>query len=267
MHIPQLACLGKNLCLHINYSIINLYTFVAEVLLLNATNLTISDIVSKTYFLTKTNVVSFPAADMLVLINNAYDRVVSIVKSCDNRWQWDDSNNTDLAIATTSLVSGQQDYALSVTHLDITRVELKDSSGNWYLLQPIDQNDVKQSLSQLSTVTGIPRQYDKLGASVFLYPPPNYSQTASLKVYYQRGPASFTSAEVTTGTKAPGFNSLYHDLIPLWASYDYALTNGLPNANQFMVEIQRKEDALTTDYNMRSKDEQKFIKTVRRSSR
>lgn len=229
--------------------------------------MTISDIVSKTYFLSKTNATSFQAADMLILINNAYERVVSLILSCDNRWQYDDSNNTDLPIATTSLVANQQDYALATTHLEISRVELKNQAGNWSLLQPFDASDVKESLNYVGGISGIPIAYDKLGSSIFLYPPPSYSQAASLKIYFQRGPASFTSGEVTTGTKLPGFNSLYHDLIPLWAAYDYALANGLPNANQLMVEIQRKEEALQNDYNMRSKDEQKFIRPVLRSSR
>lgn len=238
--------------------------------------MTITDIVSKIYFLTKTNSASFPSADMLVLINNAYDRVASLIMQSDGRWQWDDSNQPavdqgdgtgGLPIATTALVANQQDYSFAVTHLEVTRVELKDTSGNWYLLRPFDQNDVKTSFTQLSSVAGIPREYDKLGSSIFLLPPPSYSQSASLKLWVKRPPVYFTSAEVTTGTKKPGFNALYHDLVPLWASYDYAMANGLPNANQLQVEIQRKEDALTSDYNTRSKDEQKYIKTVRRSSR
>jgi hypothetical protein len=231
--------------------------------------MTISDIVSKTYFLTKTNSSSFTAADMLILINNAYERVASLIISVDGRWQWDDTNNTDLPIATTALVANQQDYSLASTHLEITGIELKDSTGNWIPLIPIDQNDIKYNLSTTDFLkdAGIPQYYDKLGMSLFLYPKPNYSQAASLKIRYQRAPALYTSGEVTTGTKQPGFNSLYHDLIPIWVSYEYAFANGMNTANKFLEEINRKEEALKSDYQLRSKDENLSIRPVIISSR
>ena len=231
--------------------------------------MTISDIVNKIYFLTKTNSTSYPASDMLIAINNAYERVASLIIGVDGRWQWDDTNNTDLPIATTALVSGQQDYSLAVEHLEILGVELKDQNGNWIGLTPIDQNDIKfnPSITDFMEGGGIPQYYDKLGVSIFLYPVPNYSQSASLKIRYQRPPALFTSAEVTTGTKKPGFNSLYHDLIPYWVAYDYAIANGLNSANKFLEEINRKEDALRGDYQLRGKDEPLKMRVKYQSSR
>lgn len=231
--------------------------------------MTINDIVNKTYFLTKTNSSSFSAADMLILINNAYERVASLIISVDGRWQWDDTNNTDLPIATTALVANQQDYSLASTHLEITGVELKDTNGNWTPLIPIDQNDIKYNPSTTDFLkdAGLPQYYDKMGMSVFLYPKPNYSQDASLKIRFQRAPALYTSGEVTTGTKQPGFNSLYHDLIPLWVSYEYAFANGMNTANKFLEEINRKEEALKSDYQLRSKDEQLSIRPIIISSR
>lgn len=240
--------------------------------------MTISDIVTKTYFLTKTNVTSFPAADMLILMNNAYERVVSLIIGCDGRWQWDDSAQpiTDqgdgtggLPIATTALVANQQDYTLAVTHLEVIGMEVKDTNGNWTTLTPIDvkQIDHSPSATDFMKGTGIPVYYDKVGASILLYPAPNYSQAASLKIRFQREPYKFTAAQVSTGTRQPGFNSLYHDLIPLHAAYDYGVANGLPTINQIQSEIQRKEDALTSDYEMRSKDEQLRMRVVRNNPR
>ena len=235
--------------------------------------MTFSNIISKVNFLTKTNVTSFPLADLTILANNAMERVVSLIIRADNRWQWDDTTQptTDagdgtggLPIATTALVANQQDYTFATTHLEISRVEIKDTSGNWKLLQPIDQHDIKTSLTDFMKTASQPVYYDKIGASIILYPKPDYSQSASLKVWFTRPPIYFVSSDTT---KAPGFNILYHDLIPLWVSYDYAVANGLPNANQLMIEITRKEEELLNGYNDRSKDEQKIIKPVLRSSR
>lgn len=226
---------------------------------------TYANIQSKIYFLTKTNATSFPSADMIVLANNAMDRVASLIMQSDGRWQFDDTNQPSsdqgdgtggLPIATTALVSAQQNYTFAVNFLNVERVELKDEDGNWRKLQPIDQADVyDQSITDFMTGGGTPAYYDKLGNSVLLYPTPDYSQSASLKVYYSRPPIVIQSSDISSTTTKPGFNSLYHDLIALWVSYDYAVANGLPNANQLMVEITRKEEALKEDFALRSQDE------------
>lgn len=223
--------------------------------------MTISDIVNSIYIKTKTNSTSFPAADMLISINNAYDRVASLIMNSDNRWQWDDTNQTDLPIATTDLVSGQQDYSMAVSHLKILRVECAITSAGttFQKLEPYDQSDESESLTQQATQTGIPYRYDNLGVSLFLDPKPNYNCTAGLKVYFQRGPASFTSGEVTTGTKQPGFTSLYHDLIPLWVAYNYAIDNGLNSANGYLNEIMRKEKELVSDYSSRNREDRSVM--------
>ncbi len=222
--------------------------------------MTITDCINKAYFLTKTNATSFPAANMLLAINNAYNRVISIILQADGRWQWDDNNQTDFPVATAALVADQNDYQLSTTHLKILDVHLKDSGGLWRKLKPIDSSDYTETpIEQVYSTTGVPVEYDALGSSVVLYPTPNFSQSASLKIYYQRGPAEFTSDEVTTGTKVPGFSSLYHDLIPLWVAYDYALANGGQNINVLLAEIQRKEAAIVADYARRHKDERKRL--------
>lgn len=220
--------------------------------------MTISDVVSRVYFLTGTNVNSFPAADMLISINTAYNRVASLIDKNDARWQWDDLNNTDLPIATTSLVSGQQDYSLATSHLTIDRIEIKDSAGNWTELSQIDQQMLKggrkTALLAYRNVTGLPLEYDVVGASVFLYPIPNYSLASSLKIYFTRGPAEFTSAEVTAGTKSPGFNSLFHDLIPLWVAYDYLVVKIPQLATSVMNAILLKEKSIEEFYGQRDRD-------------
>lgn len=216
--------------------------------------MTIADIVSSIYAKTKTNSSSFPAADMLIDINTAYNHIVSLILGADGRWQWDDSNQTDLPVATTTITSTQADYSLATSHLQIDRVEVKNSDGTWFRLQPIDKDDYDVPLEQVFT-TGTPEFYDIVGSSVILYPTPDYTQTASLRLTFQRGPALYTSAEVSTGTKEPGFSSLYHDLIPLWVAYNYALNNSLPTANGYFNEIQRKEQQLTADYAKRNADD------------
>ncbi len=221
--------------------------------------MSLDDIRTKVHFLTSTNTSSLPDATLVVEANNALDRVISLIQQSDGRWEWDDENNTDLPIATTALVANQQDYSLAITHLQITRVEVQDNNPTptWHKLIPIDQKDAYNQSLTPTTTFGFPTYYDKLGSSIFLYgvgfaPAPNYSQSASLKVYFKRPPSYFLTSDTT---KSPGFNSLYHELIPLWIAYNYALANGKENGNGIMQQIVMKEDALRSDYAVRDKDD------------
>lgn len=220
--------------------------------------MTLADIQNKIYFLTKTNSSSYTNANMLIAINAANNRVASLILKADDRWQWDDTNQSDLPIATTSLVSGQKDYSVATTHLTIDRVEVKDASGNWIALEQIDQQSLKRgkltALTEHQETSGTPNQYDVIGSSIFLYPTPNYSQSASLKVYFTRGPSEFTSGQLTAGTASPGFNSLFHELIPLWVAYDYAVANGLNTTSAFLASIQLREKDLWDFYGLRNRD-------------
>lgn len=65
-------------------------------------------------------------------------------------------------------------------------------------------------------------------------------------------PTAFTSSDVSTGTKEPEFDSLFHDLIPLWVSYKYATENGLASAKFFYNDILLLEKELTLFYGSRN---------------
>jgi hypothetical protein len=215
------------------------------------------------YFLTSTNVNSFPKAQITVEANNALDRLAALIFSADHRWQFDDTNQTDLPIATTALVANQQDYSIITAFIEITRAEIKDSSGNWNKLMPLDQTDVyNQSLTDFMKTAGLPVYYDKIANSVFLYPKPNYSQADSLKLYFKRGPSYFIG-DGSDDTKTPGINTLFQDLIPYWIAYNFAIANGKKNAPLLKAEIDAKEDSLREHYALRDKDDRPRLQARR----
>jgi hypothetical protein len=227
--------------------------------------MTISDIVQSIYRRTKTNSATYPAPSMLIAINTAYNYVVSCINDADHTWQWEDYNQTDLPIATTALVAGQQDYTLTTSYLSIDRVEVQDTAGTWHLLKQIDQQALKAgtatALAAYQSSAGVPTEYDISGSSVFLYPIPNYNQAASLKVYFTRGPAEFTSQEVTDGTKVPGFPSLFHDMIPLHVAYDYAVVNLPRLAQGYLMQLQQMKREINDFYGLRNRDNRARITT------
>lgn len=193
-------------------------------------------------------------------INEALNRVVNLIMTSDGRWQYDDTNNTDFPIATTNLStilgSEVQDYSFDITMLRILRAEVLDNTGAWRKLTPIDQSDVYDtSLVDLLKTPGLPIYYDKQGASVFLYPKPlatAVTSTAGLKVWFQRPPSYFTISDTT---KVPGFNSMYHRLVALIASRDYAMFKQLSVAKVLSELVQQSEDSLVENYTLRNKDE------------
>src|ERR1035437_3893291 len=191
-------------------------------------------------------------------MNEALNTVVNLIMTADGRWQFDDTNNTDFPIATTNLVSTpgseQQDYAFDITMLRILKIEVLDNTGAWNKLTPIDEADVyDQSLSDFLKAPGRPIYYDKQGSSIMLYPKPLATQvtsTAGLKIWFQRPPSYFVTSDTT---KVPGFNSMYHRLVALIASRDYAMFKGLSITKALSDKVQVGEDSLVENYALRSK--------------
>ena len=203
----------------------------------------------------------YSTTDITYSINRALEHISSVIREAQGRWQWDDTNQTDFPIATTGLVTDQQDYSLDGTsHFRIERVEVKDSAGAWTKLLPIDQADVyNQSLTDLLKTSGRPQYYDKEGNSLILYPKPSYTQTASLKLYFERGPSYFSTSDTS---KTPGFNPLYHRLLSLYAAHDYAFLNVMKDLDKNLIgEIAVMESALTTSYALRDMDDRTQLKT------
>jgi len=238
---------------------------------------TFADIRNRVYFLTGTDSNSYSNANLTLATGRALERVVSLINRYDSRRQFDDSNYSDLQMATLAITSGQQQYSLSTSHLTIDRIEIKDLSGNWTRLTPLDQQDIKRGRTQAialgettpstgrsgayKATVGTPTEYDVIGISFFLFPVPDYTQTKSIRIYFTRPPLLFdyTTGQFTDSTgstaSSPGFNSLFHDLVPLWASYDYAFAFGKQNANAIFTEIIRKEQELVEFYGGINRDE------------
>jgi len=208
---------------------------------------TITNINLETRALVDADSTSYPDATLLRRVNMAYEEIVGKLIALNKNWKFDDSNYSDLPIGLGDLVSGQQDYSFASTLLMVERVEVMDSDGNYHKLKPIDEKDISEALSQYKSGGGMPEKYARRGNSIFLYP---YPLTASvtisdgLKVYFQRTADIFTSAEVTTGTKEPGFPSPYHYLLSYKSALPFALTYKKDRVTMIRQEIARMESEL-----------------------
>src|SRR5574343_851871 len=143
-------------------------------------------------FLVSQNSTSFRIEDFTRMANKAMDEITSIILGADGTWQWDDTNQTDLPIGTTNLVSSQTDYSYDNDYIVITQMDCKDPSGNWIKLKPIDEGSYDQPLDEVFG-SGTPEYYDKKGSSIFLYPTPNYNSTNGLRAHFQRKGSYFST--------------------------------------------------------------------------
>lgn len=200
-------------------------------------------------FLAISDSVSYPIAQKTRNANRAMDKVVSLIFNSDGVWEWDDSNQTDLPIATTNLVSGQYDYAFAVSHLKINRVLVKDSSGNWSTIDQFDNTEDKAVPFLVGGASGKPQAYNKMAGSIFLYPTPDYNSTGGLKIIFQRPSTYFTVADTT---KEPGFASIFHRYLSLSAAYDYCLAKKLDKLPLLKKEMTDMEQAIEVFYSNRN---------------
>ncbi len=217
-------------------------------------------IVPDTYFLlfgdSGDHTTDYPLADIARNVNRWYDKVVTKILQADYRWEWDDTNKTDLPIANIDLVANQEDYGITAaTFLKVSRVDCKDSAGNGINLQQFFHTQLKgTALSEYQKTAGIPRFYRLQASSIFLYPKPDYAYTKGLRIFYQRNVDYFVS---TATTKVPGFAEMFHRILSLGAAYEYALINGLTaKMSLFRNEIAVMENDIVDFYSSRNHDKQ-----------
>jgi len=214
-------------------------------------------IVQDVLFRTNTNVNEFPLKDITRFVNEGYNRVAFAILQADGRMNWDDPNHTDQPIAVADLVSSQQDYAVFSSApsalqdwLMIERVECKDASGQWQVLQPIDRKEIPTAVDEWNDVPQQPTMYDFNGSQVLLYPAPNYASTGGLKIYFNRAPSYFASTDTT---KRPGFATIFHPFLSIYASNQWNITK----KNDFSLQpiLDKIELEIGTFYAKRDKVE------------
>jgi len=185
-------------------------------------------------------------------VNQESRRIWATIFKANGNWQYDDGNNTDIPESATDLVSAQGKYALPTDALTVQKVDAKDSSGEWYTLTPITKEMTNESMDEFMSTNGQPNFYRLFGNTIELYPAPNYASTGGLKIYYDRDSFDFATTDTT---KAPGFASPFHKLLPLkvaiyWLNIKQPTSPSLPG---FRAEEQRMEADLMKFYGKRFK--------------
>lgn len=194
---------------------------------------------------------TFPIKQKTRLANKALREIWSWIFESYGGWIYDDGNNTsDFPIALASLVSGQKDYSLPTSALDIHAIEVKDTSGNWTKLKPITLEEILtiQAENEFQENNGNPIYYRLIGNNFKTYPASNYSQTNSLRVSFTRGSTAFASTDTT---KEPGFASEFHEAVAIGASKDFAQIKSLPSFQGLLLQWRTMENRIKKFYTER----------------
>ena len=214
--------------------------------------MTIADINTLARTLTKTTTTTYSAANLLIAVNNAYERITGklIKETAGGTWPYGDANYTAFPTYTQNLVNSQAEYQIdSLTGpITIMGAEVLDNNNIWHPLSRISLKDIRKTgiaQAEWYKTDGLPIQYEPREFEIVLYPAPDngvsVTLTSGLKIFFLRTADVFTSAQVTTGTKTPGFPSPYHHILAYEAAYTYAVANNLPNLALLKNEVDRLE--------------------------
>lgn len=162
-------------------------------------------------------------------LNRAFDNVLPLVLSTGDKLRWDDTNHADHPIATFDITSGTHDYQFltddnSLSILNITDVMILPSSSSTEYTRlhrmTLDEPRALNAMDPNPADIGIPWAFVEKNNTIFLYPEPNYSATNGGKIYFERVPDYFTSADTS---QTPGIPAPFHPLLALYASLDWLL--------------------------------------------
>jgi len=226
----------------------------------------IADIITEARKLVDADSTSYLDADILRRVNIAYEEVVGKLIALDKNWNFGDSNYTSLPTGLKTLTAGTKEYTFDSTLLTIMGASVLDDSGLWHTLSLIDEMEIVKSgidLAEYEKTDGLPWAYAKRENFIVLYPAPAAAKvtvTNGLKVYFQRTADVFTAAQVTTGTKTPGFASPYHILLSMKAALPYAISYKPERVPYLLNEINRIEKEMIDFYSIRGKDEKAVMR-------
>lgn len=170
---------------------------------------------------------AFSLKDRTRCVNERYRMVWQMIFESYGGWQFMDDNvsdaSTGIPYADSNITSGTGLYTLPSAALTVKGVEIKNTGGNWERLTPITFEEF-QAMGADSTFTtnSSPTYYMLQGDVIRILPVPNYTQSSSLRVFFDQDISTFA---YTDTTKVPGFASHLHRILSIGAALDYAMTH------------------------------------------
>ena len=215
-------------------------------------------------FLTGASLTEYTIQDRTRNINEWARKVLVKILTSQDEWDFDDIYHPDFPILTADLKVGQRDYTLPIASegmLQIKSVEISDGS-KFYLAKPIDKSQIPIAVSNDDIDNYYSKaepRYDVQYGSIFVYPMPQQDIDAGLEIWINRDIVPFTTSDTT---KTPGFDTTFHRILSLGASYDWALAKGGKNLNLLFASVTDLMNQLGDYYSKKQADRQYNISSA-----
>lgn len=195
--------------------------------------------------------ITFPLEKKARFANKIMRQVWSSIYSVYTGWQYDDSNNTDLPVATTALNITQADYDVPSGGKTVRAVSVLPQGGGtiYQPVLPITEEEVTQKMiseASFMNVSGQPIYYRVIGNSIKLYPASSYTIASGLRITLDRQITAFTATG--NDTKQPGFDETYHEIVPIGMAMEYARVNSLPRVGDLKEDFNTLLTTMTKDF-------------------
>ena len=201
--------------------------------------------------LVNTDSTSYPVKAKARAFNKALKDIWTWIFYAYGGWQYDDSNQTDLPSAVGTLTTDQASYALPAGAIGIRGVEVKNTGGIWASLLPVTEEEIRSrgsSMGEFYKTSATPLYYQQVGDTIRIYPPANYTQASSFKMFFDRGSVQIAS---TATTASPGFASEFHEAVAIGAALTYAKRKGLPQTPSLAIDWMDYEKRIKKFYTQR----------------
>ena len=198
----------------------------------------------------------WPTSRIVNSTNNWLDKITGYAIGADRRFQWDDTNHTELPEGKRDLTVNVTDYSFLTdeqgnTILTLTGVEMLEA-GYYRPLLPVDKNEEDYDQDSFGQITGTPRYYDKIADNIIrLDAIPLATVSNGLRFTFQRTPSYFAGTDTT---KAPGVAPILHRGFVIASAYDCALSLGLENREALFRDLQLEEQFMKEYFGNRGMD-------------
>ena len=184
--------------------------------------------------------------------NVAYNDVARLIWESDGTWAFDDKNNTDTPIAYRTIANASASYLIPTTALRVKQVEVKNDSGDWFVMKPTTLDEMQVSPEEWLTGTGMPLYYQLEGNEIRLFPAPGTGFTTMSSGMAVRLSRAVTDLGVSATSTVPGFATPFHRILSYAAAIDFIQD---PQQRQFLaIQKDRLEKGLTRFYSKRNED-------------
>lgn len=178
-------------------------------------------------------------------------------------WKYDDNNYTTQPIAKIDLTANTQSYAVPKVAMGIDRIDVKDQGGNWRRLIAMPEDQLPHPEDDYQDVPSDPIKYLLRGETIKLFPAPNYSQSASLRISIRRQAVVFATTDTT---KEPGILTNYDELLAIGSAKMFAMKKGLPQYQALVNEYEMGKKDIKRSYATRWKEVKPAIRSRRKNA-